>query len=233
MSGGPATRLSSPRLAALAARQAAAPAPGARCELCGEGVPDVHRHLLEVPAGRLLCSCRPCAVLFDRDGAAGGRVRPVPEQRRLLAGADVGDAWDGLGVPVGLAFFTRRSASGTVVAVYPSPAGPTESPVEAEAWAQLVGHVPVVAGLEPDVEALLVRRLGGVREAWLLPVDDCYRLVALFRTHWRGMSGGDEIWDEVSGFFAGLHRDALVVTPDGSRPAPQPAVTPPAQPAAR
>ena len=43
---------------------------------------------------------------------------------------------------------------------------------------------------EPDVEALLVNRVGAVREYFIVPIDECYKLVGLIRLHWRGLSGG-------------------------------------------
>ena len=60
--------------------------------------------------------------------------------------------------------------------------------------------------MEPDVEALLVNRLGAARgyrsaEYYILPMDECFRLVGLFRAHWRGLSGGTEVWREAARFF--------------------------------
>ena len=51
--------------------------------------------------------------------------------------------------------------------------------------------------LEPDVEALLVNRARGAREHWLVPIDDCYSLVGLIRTRWRGLTGGREVWEQI------------------------------------
>ncbi|MCH6159397.1 DUF5947 family protein [Streptomyces marispadix] len=39
---------------------------------------------------------------------------------------------------------------------------------------------------------------------WIVPLDDCYRLAALVRTHWRGLSGGPEVREHIDAFFAGL-----------------------------
>jgi hypothetical protein len=88
-----------------------------------------------------------------------------------------------------------------VVAYYPSPMGPTESLLDLDAWEELEADNPVLATLEPDVEALLVNRARGARDYLLVPIDACYRLVALMRTHWRGLSGGSEVWDEIDRFF--------------------------------
>jgi hypothetical protein len=70
--------------------------------------------------------------------------------------------------------------------------------------ATLVANNPFLAELEPDIEALLVNRVHGACEHYLAPIDRCYALVGLIRTKWRGLSGGDEAWKAIDGFFAGL-----------------------------
>jgi hypothetical protein len=37
-----------------------------------------------------------------------------------------------------------------------------------------------------------------------VPIDDCFQLVGLIRTHWKGLTGGKEVWQELSAFFARL-----------------------------
>ena len=195
--------LTSPRLSGLV-RYGAARATALRterCELCGAAVGDEHRHILDVAARRPLCACRACAVLFDRDAAGGDHFRLIPDRRRRVTGFD--DAvWEDVSIPVGLAFFSRHD--GEVRVVYPGPAGPTEGTVDATAWAQLASRDDAVASMKPDVEGLLVHRMRGAREQWIVPIDDCYRLVAILRAHWTGFTGGDEVWVEVGRFFAGL-----------------------------
>ncbi len=75
--------------------------------------------------------------------------------------------------------------------------GPTESllPVDARR-----------STLDDDVEALLVNRVRGARRQWIVPIDVCYALVGLIRTHWRGFTGGAEVWRELDKFFDGLDR---------------------------
>jgi hypothetical protein len=58
--------------------------------------------------------------------------------------------------------------------------------------------------MRSDVEALLVNGVGNAREAWLVGVDVCYRLVALVRRTWRGIGGGDELAHALGGFFEEL-----------------------------
>ncbi len=123
--------------------------------------------------------------------------------------------WDSLLVPINMAFFFANSATGRVTAVYPSPAGATESLLPLENWEQIARANPVVRSMEPDVEALLVNRLGSIRgfpvnQYFLVPIDQCFKLVGLIRTYWRGLSGGEELWREVADYFAGLASRAVV-----------------------
>jgi hypothetical protein len=67
---------------------------------------------------------------------------------------------------------------------------------------------PVLRELKPDVEALLVNRMGELREYYRVPIDECYRLVGLIRGHWRGLSGGAEVWREIGRFFRELNEKA-------------------------
>lgn len=173
-----------------------------RCALCDAELPVEHSHLLETATRQLRCACEPCAILFSNQGEA--RYRRVPRDVRLLRDFRLPDvAWQGLSLPIDLAFFVRSTAAGGIVALYPSPAGATESPVAAEAWGALAEENPVLRAFEPDVEALLVNRLGQARECYRVGVDECYRLVGLVRAHWRGLSGGG-VWQEIDRYFAGL-----------------------------
>jgi hypothetical protein len=179
------------------------PRPGERCELCGLPLGPAHPHLLELESRQLRCACSACALLFSGDQT--GRYRRVSPHAQLLADFHMSDAqWDGLRLPISLAFFFRSTPAGRVVALYPSPAGATESLMPLEAWQELVDQNPVLAELEPDVEALLAHRLGPVREYYGVSIDHCYELVGLIRLHWRGLSGGTEVWKELIRFFAGL-----------------------------
>jgi hypothetical protein len=201
---GRAGTLAGSRLRRLAAQAPAAPAADAdeRCELCHAPIPSRHRHLLELSSRELICACRPCSLLFDRSGSGNGRYRLVPERRLRLEGLALDDlAWEELRIPVDMAFFFRSSAAGRVLAYYPGPMGPVESQLGLDAWRGLEAANPILTGLEEDVEALLVNRVGGARRAWIVPVDECYGLVGLIRTRWRGLSGGRDVWREIDRFF--------------------------------
>jgi hypothetical protein len=116
--------------------------------------------------------------------------------------------WDDLGVPVAVAFFFDNSVLGTVVAHYPSPAGATESLLDLTAWAAIAAENPLVGELEPDVEALVIRRPD---EAYLVPIDTCYELVGLIRMHWAGFDGGPEVKADLDRFFADTRAKAHVL----------------------
>ena len=198
------------RLARLAqsapARDAvpAAPMPE-QCDLCAAPVPPGHRHIVDLTDRRLMCACRACALLFDSDAAGGGHLRLVPTRRRRLDAFALDDErWARLRIPVDMAFFFRNTEAERVSAFYPSPAGPTESLLELEAWTELEAANPVLSEMAPDVEALLVSRARDMREHWLVPIDDCYELVGLIRTRWRGFGGGEEVWAAIDRFFADL-----------------------------
>jgi hypothetical protein len=174
-----------------------------RCELCDAELAPVHAHLVEVANRRLRCACEACAILFSGQSAA--KYRRVPRDAWLLADFRLTDVqWQSLNLPIDLAFFLHSTAAGRVVALYPSPAGATEALPTPDAWEALAEENPVLRGLEPDVEALLVNRLGPEPECYRVGVDRCYELVGLIRTHWRGLSGGPAVWDEMKQFFAAL-----------------------------
>jgi hypothetical protein len=92
--------------------------------------------------------------------------------------------------------------------MYPSPAGTTESERDLGPWEELVAANPVLEGLETDIEAVVVNRLGGARQHAIVPIDECYRLVGLVRVNWQGISGGPQIETAVAGFFAELREKA-------------------------
>ncbi len=182
----------------------ARPRPAAeRCELCGLALPSEHPHLLELASRRIACSCDACAVLFS--GQESARYRRIPRQGQPLPDFELTDAlWDSLHIPINLAFFVHNSAADRVVALYPSPAGAIEALLPLETWPELLARNPVLAELEPDVEALLVNRVGARRDCYRAPIDECFRLVGLIRSHWRGLSGGSEVWEAIERFFARL-----------------------------
>jgi hypothetical protein len=184
--------------------------------LCSAEIRGEHPHLIELAKRKLVCACDACAILF---GGAGTRYKRVPRRIQLLADFRLSEGqWDSLRVPIGMAFFFRSTLDARVAAFYPSPAGATESLLSLETWKDIEDTNPALRKMEPDVEALLVNRIsrGGANgpEYFILPIDECYKLVGLIRAHWRGLSGGTEVWQEISGFFDSLKVRATVVRED-------------------
>jgi uncharacterized protein DUF5947 len=170
------------------------------CDLCDAPIEESHSHVVDLESRSLRCVCRPCFLLFLPEGAAQGRYRPVPD--RYVALADVeGSRWDLLDIPIGLAFFFHNSTIGRVAALYPSPAGATESTLPLEAWSDVVKSAPELSTLAPDVEALLVRRTKGHHEAFIVPIDACYELAGVIRRDWKGFDGGEVAAQAIDGFF--------------------------------
>jgi hypothetical protein len=184
-----------------------------RCELCAVAVPeDDHRHLVDTEQRALVCACFSCALLMEQPGAAAGRFRAVPARYLSDPDHDLDEqAWDTLGIPVGVAFFFRNAALDRLVALYPSPAGATESELEPSAWTRVLGDSRLAGLLEPDVEALLLRRTDGRCDCHLVPIDVCYELVGRMRLLWQGFDGGAEARAALRAFFEDVERRARPV----------------------
>jgi hypothetical protein len=190
-----------------------------RCELCSAEVGSNHSHLIEPSTRKLLCTCDACAILFS---AMGAKYKRVPRRALSLQDFHLSDGqWESLMVPINMVFFFRSTPDARVVAFYPSPAGATESLLELETWQDIEDANPSLKEMESDVEALLVNRVGHARgftapEYYVLPIDECYKLVGLIRANWKGLSGGTEVWQEIGNFFESLKRRAAVVGEKGS-----------------
>ena len=174
-----------------------------RCDLCSVALAEQHQHLVDPKTRHLLCACEPCAILFSSTGET--HYRRVPRDIRALNDFRLSDqAWNSLAIPIGLAFIYSSSLSNQILAVYPSPAGPTESELDKDSWQELLADNSMLAKLNPDIEALLINRMNGAREYFLAPIDECYKLTGLVRKYWRGFSGGDEGWKQIGQFFERL-----------------------------
>ncbi len=209
--GNGTTRLPPTLVAGLGrlARASATPEPAPEvevCDICGTELAPEHRHLLEVHERRIMCACEVCVAM--RSGIDG--FRPVGTRTLWLDELDFSDElWAAFGLPIGLAFFFRSTGTQSVVALYPSPAGATESELHLASWEALLAANPVLRELEPDAEALVVNRMGDVAQHAIVPIDDCYRLVGMIKATWQGISGGTAIEDAVPAFFAEIRARAV------------------------
>jgi Family of unknown function (DUF5947) len=195
-------------------RPSARSAPGERCEMCGDLVEKRHSHVIDLHSRAILCTCRGCYLLFTRPGAGSGRHRAVPERYRHVRVFPPGERlWESVGIPVATAFFFTNSGLGRTTAFYPSPAGATESLLPLDAWEEVLGAGTDLGTPEPDVEAMLLNRVEGRFEAFLVPIDVCYELVGLVKLHWRGFDGGTEAGQAIDGFFASLRDRSTSVEP--------------------
>jgi hypothetical protein len=199
---GPANAEVVARLRRMAKPRVAAPREqGARCDVCGAAMSEDHRHLLDVGERRILCACEPCIAMRSGEGD----LRPTGTRAVRLDGFELADElWAAFQIPIGLAFFFLSEVAEGVVALYPSPAGATESELYLDAWNELVAANPVLAGLEPEVEALVVNRIADPHLFAIVPIDRCYELVGMIKATWQGISGGDAVQNAVDTFFAGL-----------------------------
>jgi hypothetical protein len=162
------------------------------CEVCAVPIGATHEHLFAIDKRTLVCACAECGLV----GATPGTKRIVPRAQRLTSFVMSDAEWEGLGVPVGLAFFYTGSSTRGVHAVYPGAAGAMDAAVDAEAWASLAVANPILTSLADDVEALLVNRLREQRDVYAVSIDVCFRLVGAMRS-----SSGDAAVDL---FFASL-----------------------------
>jgi hypothetical protein len=177
-----------------------------RCDLCDTTIPEEHRHLLNLVERRIECACESCWALRSGDA----EYRPVGSRTLWLADLELPeDVWASFQIPIGLAFFMESTVAGCVVALYPSPAGATESELHFSSWSRMVQLNPVLAELEPDVEGLIVNRLSEPATYAIAPIDRCYALTGTIKMHWDGISGGSKVSEAVSGFFDDLRAQAV------------------------
>src|SRR5688572_11805838 len=167
------------------------------CELCGHGISGEHKHLIHLDERRIVCTCATCWSIRTGDA----EFRPVGSRRVWLDELRMTDEqWAAFGIPIGLAFFMISSVTGSVIALYPSPAGATESELDLDAWGRLCEANPELE-LEPDTEALVVNRLGDEPQQMIVPIDAAYGLVGVVKASWEGITGGAGVPATVSEYL--------------------------------
>jgi Family of unknown function (DUF5947) len=182
------------------------------CELCSELIPSNHHHLLNLSSLSVICACQACSVLFNGQGAGGGKYKLVPKRYMALLDFRMSDEqWEEMMIPVNMVYIFQSTQADRMMAYYPSPAGPMESLLDVENWALLSRNNPILREMEPDVEALLINRIRDAREYYIVPIDACYKLVGLIRAYWKGLSGGEEVWKEIEAFFADIRQKSDLV----------------------
>ena len=191
---------------ATSSEGAPAAADSEHCDLCGLPIGEEHRHLLALVERRIVCSCEACWAMR----AGEGDYRPVGNRTVWLGDLDVpDDLWAGFQIPIGLAFFMVSTVTECVVAMYPSPAGATESELHFESWARMCELNPVLRDLEADIEGLIVNRLTDPPVYAIAPIDRCYALTGAIKATWEGISGGTGVDRAVTRFFDELREKAV------------------------
>lgn len=178
------------------------------CDFCSTTLAPQHRHLLETANRKLICVCDACALRFEN--VQGGRFKLIPRDSCSLPDFQITDTeWDSLAFQIGLVFIFLDSLNARPMAIYPSPAGAMESLLPLENWQTIVAANSQLAELKPDVQALLINRVRQSRDYFIVPIDICFELTGLVRKHWRGLSGGEKVWEEIRGFFDRLRVKTL------------------------
>ena len=175
--------------------------PAEHCDLCGTSVPGDHRHMLNLYERQIVCVCESCWALRSGDA----EFRPTGMRTLWLEDFQLPEEiWAQFRIPIGLAFFMHSSVTDCVVALYPSPAGATESELHFETWKRLADMNPVLRELEPDAEALIVNRTADPPMYAIAPIDRCYMLVGLVKASWEGISGGAGVERAIESYFEEL-----------------------------
>ena len=60
------------------------PPAGERCDFCATSLGPEHSHIIELAQRRIMCACRPCFIVFEPEGAAGGKYRPIGTRYREI-----------------------------------------------------------------------------------------------------------------------------------------------------
>ena len=191
---------------------------------CGHALSDNNAHLYHPARRQIRCCCPVCRLAPE-----AGWLQVPSQISRVSAELDDG-IWQSLGIPVALASFVRRDYSEFVSAnsegavsaaphalrsratywsaAYPGPAGLIETALSDAAVESLLQRNPEWTDITPHVEAIVVNRLGPEACAFRVPIDVHFRLAGELRTHWRGLSGGDEVWHRLEQFFLSLEQHA-------------------------
>ena len=173
----PSTRNPEPQAFATLRRFVRSRAAVERCELCGLELAPEHRHLLEMAKRKITCACDPCALRFT--DVVDGRFKLIPRDarvlpdfridRRAMGGSRAADQ-----SRLSLSRFGRGKNHGAL-----SGAGGSDGIAPAARGLANAGasRIRRWRGWQPDVEALLVNRVGEAREYFIAPIDACFELV--------------------------------------------------------
>lgn len=128
-----------------------------KCDGCRAGIAPEHIHQFDPKTRVIHCACGSCAVLYR------GIYRDIPTEVRALPDFSISDAqWDDLLIPISLAFFTYSSAANRIVALYPGPAGASESLLPPETGNRRTEIENIKLGMSQETRE---KALGDIRNA--------------------------------------------------------------------
>ena len=134
---------------------------------------------------------------FQR-GISKGTVAYPPRVRFFRSFRMTDAQWDALMIPIGIAFFSRSSRSNRVWLSIRARRGRWNRCLSLETWDEIEQRKSDIAHDGSDVEGLLVYRVGTAREYYIIPIDECFKLIGIIRLKWKGFSGGMEVWQEIA-----------------------------------
>ena len=172
--------------------------------------PAEHRHLRRPPRAASCCARAGRARCSSTAAAAGGghlRLVPTPARAGRLRARRRG--WDRAADPgrhgVLLPQHARRGGSSPSTRARWAPRSRCSSSTPGRSSRRAT---PCSASSSPTSRRCWSAARAACAEHWLVPIDDCYELVGVIRTRWRGFGGGEEVWEEI---------DALLRRPDRAR----------------
>ena len=190
-------------------RFAKARAPVERCDLCGLEIGPDHDHLIDPAERRLVCACGACAVLFSAQ--AGTKFKRVPQDVTRTRRAD--DQRLRSGRRSGCRSIWRSSTTARRRDGW-WPATPVRRARRSPCWSSRPGRkssasIPSSPACSPTSRRCWSTACAAARTrtaCFLVPIDQCFRLVGIIRMQWKGFTGGTAVWEEIDGFFAELAR---------------------------
>jgi len=171
------------------------------CDVCGTTAEFRHWQLVHVPTRRLICCCEACTSALTK--WHDGQYRRVPQSIEMLPDFCMTESqWDRLKLPINLGFLYYSSPDRRVLSVYPGAFEAIGGKSPAGLWEELTQQNPILRSFKPDVEGLLVNRVGKTRRYFRVPIDESYQLFSFMRDNWSGVTGGVNLWRQVETCFA-------------------------------
>ena len=153
---------------------------------------------------RILCACATCWAQRSGDP----NLRPTGSRVVWLEDFSLPDElWARLEVPIGLSFFMYSSSVEAMVAMYPSPAGATESELKLDGLGGPARRsIRSSSRSSPTPRRSSSTGCPDQPSYVIAPIDECYAPRRRVKVNWEGISGGDAIERAVPTFFERLRQ---------------------------